>query len=320
MKNLSSSSVRSISEQVSSEYLSNGIPMNKSIAKVAEERGLNKHYVERIVEQSNQLTYLSLFDKGTDKYASATFELADASSVIESIKPKSQKVASPMLDDYEVQKEEADVSFFGMDKAAEEKILTPALVMKAHSQLKKQAAALNAEGVRNGAEFDKEFRNFCKIARQAALRGKLSAVDINSVFPEDFAEKVAAVAELPNYTKDKLAEEEFCVNELHPLIESYNKLSVLEDEYIVLSERARVMHGFAKKAAEETSSVVRGSGALIEGIAADIAKAWNVIKEVPAKHLVGYPAAFLLGVMYAKNKEQQATLTSDDVPLIYRAF
>lgn len=322
MNKLSSTQVRAISADVSAEYLTTGKPMNDSIIKIAEKRGLTKHYIDRIVEQANQLTYLGLFEGGgQDKYASVDFVVADAASINEALKPVIKKVAAPMLDDYHIEPSQENVSFFGMDKQAEEQEAMPvATVMKAYSNLKKQADALNAKGIRNGAKFEKEFRNFCKIARQHTLRGKLDAVDLNSVFPEDFVEKVAAVAELPNYSKDKLAEEEFCVNELHPLVESYNRLSEIEDEYIELHKKACTMHQFAKEAAVETASIARGSGALIEGIAADIAKAWKVIKEVPAKHLVGYPAAFLLGVIYQKSKAQEATLTSDDVPLIYRAF
>lgn len=307
-------------EQASKDFIENKVPLTDSVTKIAKEHNLNKHAIDRVVEHANQITYLSLFNNGSDKYASVNFEVADAAAIKESIKPATVKVARQYLDDYTVSPEPV------MEKVAEEAAETKIpSVFVTRGTLQKKADYLKAKSGENRLKFTEELNKFASLARTEILLKKLSFEDMNAIFPENFVEKVAEIYNIPGHTKTA-SESEGYLNEDHDLVESYNNLSKLEDEYIELHKEARQLYKEAVEAQKmHSNSTIGGAGALIEGIAADIAKSWNVIQEIPAKHLVGYPAAFLLGVMYQKTRERKeenstSQLRANNVPLIYRAF
>lgn len=303
-----------LAELAALDYLKNKKPLNDTIAKLAEDNSLNKHQIDRVVEKANQITYLSLFkSNNNDKYAAVNFDIADPIKINKELNKDKEKIAKLYLDDYMIQKE--DMEF---QKLAAE---TPSSIniWKVHGSLTKKANFLKAKNGANRAKFKQELDKFASYARSQILLNKLNFKELNSVFPVDFVEKVAGIYNIPNHEKIAMDDSEFILNENHPLVISYNELSRLEDEYIEIIKEAKELYKEAVEVADDMSSV-KGGKALISGIAADIAKAWNVIKEVPAKHLVGYPAAFLLGIMYQKSKEQEATLTGNDVPLIFRAY
>lgn len=316
--------LKMLAEEVSKDYMRNGIPMNESIAKMAEDRALNKHQIDRVVEHANQLTYLSLFNKGQDKYASVDFDVADPKAIKEILSPKEEKKTASFLDDYKDPEIDLDsINFFGLEnteKIASELPSRAGEFWTKHGELSRKFMHLKARSGENRIKFNNVLDKFAHEARVNVLRGKLKFEELNSVFPEDFVEKVAQLYSIPGHEKTACEEGSFCVNEDHSLITHYNNLSKLEDEYIDILKEAKDLHEEAEKLAAELPETVKGGKSLISGIAADIAKAWNVIKEVPAKHLVGYPAAFLLGVMYQKSKEDEATLSGSDVPLIFRAY
>jgi len=301
--------------EASKKYIEDGISMNDTILKQASDNNFNKHQIERVVEQANQITYLSLFDKGSDKYASVQFEVADPDYIKSKLFKPVEKTARLYMDDYK------DVGL-SMDKAAEESTIPTQpkeSFWKRLGYFQKQAKYLKAKSGENRIKFQEELDKFASYARSKILLNELSFEDLNTAFPENFVEKVAEIYNIPGHEKTASQDSNFYINEKHPLYESFQRLSDLEDEYIELHKEARSLYSEVSK--EKDNDTITGGNALIGGIASDIAKAWNVIKEVPAKHLVGYPAAFLLGVMYQKTqKDQQATLTTNDVPLIYRAY
>ena len=103
------------------------------------------------------------------------------------------------------------------------------------------------------------------------------------------------------------------------MVASYNKLSEFEDKELEFHKEAAELYTHIEKTAMDAAP---GVGTLLKEVAGDLAKSWKVIKEIPAKYLVGVPMAFLLGVMYQKSKDHNDAekLTVYDTPLIYRAY
>lgn len=63
----------------SNAYLQYNVPLNESIEKLAEDKGLNSEQIKTVVEAANTTTYLSLFPKATDKYLE--FPVADFTKI-----------------------------------------------------------------------------------------------------------------------------------------------------------------------------------------------------------------------------------------------
>lgn len=82
-------------KQAARVYLEEGIDLNKTITKLAEEHALNKYEIDRIVEASNTNTYLSMFSTADDKYIE--FPVADSEKIAEFLNIRETET---MVDDY----------------------------------------------------------------------------------------------------------------------------------------------------------------------------------------------------------------------------
>lgn len=70
-------------KEATQAYLSRDIPLNESVIKIASENNLTKDQVDRVVEHSNNQTYLALFPKSENKYVE--FPTADGEKVSEAV-------------------------------------------------------------------------------------------------------------------------------------------------------------------------------------------------------------------------------------------
>jgi hypothetical protein len=82
----------SLAKQAGDAYLKEGKALNDTIAKLADERELNPHQINRIVEETNHYVQAELYKSAEDK--TFTFDLADAAKIVEKVKgPGMPKVA-----------------------------------------------------------------------------------------------------------------------------------------------------------------------------------------------------------------------------------
>lgn len=89
--------LKTMAAEAVNSFISGGIPLNDSITKIAMARDLNDEQVKRLVELSNQVTYLKLQESAQDR--TFTFPLADSKMVkVASIIPDFPEYSS-LLDD-----------------------------------------------------------------------------------------------------------------------------------------------------------------------------------------------------------------------------
>ena len=86
------------SKLASKRFIQDGIDLNTSIKKLAEQNDLNPHFIERLCEMSNLATHNALIPKDPEKRASFAFPLANSKEVIASIEHRAAPVA--ILSDY----------------------------------------------------------------------------------------------------------------------------------------------------------------------------------------------------------------------------
>jgi len=86
-----SDSCRTWAKEASDSYLTDGVPLGDSIAKIAKKQSLNPNQIQRIIELANSITHARLFQKEKDK--TFTFPLAKLDDVLTKTKGESMKVA-----------------------------------------------------------------------------------------------------------------------------------------------------------------------------------------------------------------------------------
>ena len=75
-------------KEAAKTYLEEGIDLNRTITKIAEEHALNHYEIDRVVEAANTNTYLSMFSTLDDKYIE--FPVADSEKVAEYLHPTAE--------------------------------------------------------------------------------------------------------------------------------------------------------------------------------------------------------------------------------------
>jgi hypothetical protein len=71
----------------SKRFIEENVPLNDSVAKIAQENDLNSHSVERVCEMANLQTHAALLPTEPEKRASFAFPLADAKKVASCLAP-----------------------------------------------------------------------------------------------------------------------------------------------------------------------------------------------------------------------------------------
>jgi hypothetical protein len=77
-----------LGKNISDDFVQNGVSMTKSLIKVAQESGLNKHQISRVAEVANVEAYLKLMKTASNKYIQ--FPVADAGEVVTEISKKAE--------------------------------------------------------------------------------------------------------------------------------------------------------------------------------------------------------------------------------------
>lgn len=86
------SKYRRLGESAADSFVEEGVPLNDSVEKIAESKGLNPHETNRVVEHANVKTFLSMFKETDDK--TFTFDLAEPVSV--------KKEGTSSMSDYKI--------------------------------------------------------------------------------------------------------------------------------------------------------------------------------------------------------------------------
>lgn len=86
-----SDSCRLWAKEASDSYLTDGVPLGDTIAKVAKKQSLNPNQIQRIIELANSITHARLFQKEKDK--TFTFPLAKLDDILAKTKGDTVKVA-----------------------------------------------------------------------------------------------------------------------------------------------------------------------------------------------------------------------------------
>lgn len=76
----------------SSRFINEGTSLNDTIKKLAQDNDLNPNYIDRICETANLKTHMALLPSEPEKRASFSFPLADAKTVIKSLRPSGAPV------------------------------------------------------------------------------------------------------------------------------------------------------------------------------------------------------------------------------------
>ena len=97
--NITNLDIQTWSKQISEDFMQNKIPLNKGIAKIAQDQGLNQQQINRLVERSNAMTYVSLMNNAKDKERYIEFPVAESTKVAKAI--DFQEPSVNLLEDYE---------------------------------------------------------------------------------------------------------------------------------------------------------------------------------------------------------------------------
>jgi hypothetical protein len=160
----------------SQSYIEEGTDMNNTIIKIAEEHALNKHEIDRVVEQSNINTHLALFGKLDDKYVE--FPVADAEKIANELSTISTS-ESLDYDDYNSSPEQTfeEVSIFPVEDvekiASDKNDVWSAESINLRTRIKYANDMLESQLSEADQRFTGECEKFYHMVKQAVLQGTL---------------------------------------------------------------------------------------------------------------------------------------------------
>jgi len=162
-----------LAKEASVNYVNSNIPLNDSIAKLAEENALNREQINRVVENANTATYLSLFKTASDKYVE--FPVADAEKVAELLNSDMENIDN--LSDYDIppDTELQDMEIFPTSEGADiEKQSSVSDAELLDSVLKMQYAdkLITEKLGQTQYSFEKEAAALYDMVKQAVLSGQ----------------------------------------------------------------------------------------------------------------------------------------------------
>lgn len=175
--------LKRMAAQVVARFLTNKTPMSEATADIAKDRSLNSEQIKRLIEISNQVAYLKLLEKATDRtfeFPLASFEevMAILATPDETMSKEASHKRSPM----DIVNSEPE-----LEKAASEVEDEEGFLKRASTQEK--VAMLNKEMYRAKGKLEK-----LAFEEQVVLRDLLTrAVELRE--DEQFMDKVAFVVE-----------------------------------------------------------------------------------------------------------------------------
>jgi len=220
---LTASELQKIGEEVSSNFVTNGISLTSGLKKVASDRGLNKQQISRAAEVANTATYLKMIKTAKDKYVE--FPLADPAAVYANIEESLAKKASGNNSDYASPPcSIKDRNPFKLFKVATEDPLEEEKKKEAiKTSVKKEATVLKAkiDFVTNHiqeklANFEKDYEELFFLTKQAVLQNipfshpetiiKTAGEIISESLITDFKQRLTRVAPHISLDDEKVAQ------------------------------------------------------------------------------------------------------------------
>ena len=157
-------------KRLSNDYIAKEASLTGGLAKLAQEKGLNRQEMNRVAESANTETYLSLIQDSEDKYL--TFDLADAADAHIDVVGV-EKTASHE-GDYNSPIELPDRALWpeteSMEKTAEAEIDTGAVTKEVH-QLEGNLRFLEDAYFEARTNFEQNYTNLESMTKQAVLTG-----------------------------------------------------------------------------------------------------------------------------------------------------
>ena len=233
-------------KEASQKYLKDGTSLNETITKLANEQGLNRHQVERVVEGVNTEVYMQLFNKTDDKYIQ--FENADINKIADQVFHE-EKIADVSISDYDEPPEQERLSgsldLLKTAEAKEELENEDALLREFYKFSALETRFENSLQEIN-VDFQQSVDQLHYMVKQAVLAGT-SFGDIESAIKsihedpiteeaiEEIHEKLAA--ELYPRQFEEEATQFGTINMEHPLIKQSMKIVKCAQEYANLREK-----------------------------------------------------------------------------------
>ena len=252
-------------------YIEEGVDLNSTITKIAEEHALNRYEIDRIVEAANTSTYLSMFSNLDDKYIE--FPVANAEKVAEYLSP-STDVDS--FSDYNEppEKDHAEIPIFPVESVEKISSVQDENQFSADNLRFRQRAKyaerqlIDKISLAENA-FSEETENLYQLVKQAVLTGIRfghikTAMEQHSpgIFTEKFSELAKEKLKKEDRrldlsdTKEKLG----TVNKNNEILQQINKLAIIYNEAIDYNEKlASLATQIVKRLGTGLTSTVRGA-------------------------------------------------------------
>lgn len=241
-------------QEASSLYLSNGVPLEETIVKIAERKDLNTHQIQRVCEFANLQTFQSLYKTSQDK--TFEFDVADSRKIIrEKNSPRVRNVETSIGSSRgESMSKESSIDVFGilfpeieLSKTASEVKESRTIdgipyreVKRAYEKavLAKESSVDRVNMIKMANEdLEREIHN---VIKQSLLNGDLTESEIMAAAIQRFPEQQEYVKDLVMKTFKKLQSknvipvdetikvasvyDNLLINDGHPLIRSINTL------------------------------------------------------------------------------------------------
>lgn len=179
--------------QASKNFLEDGVEMNSTISKLAEENDLLPHQIQRVCEIANHRTYSELFKTAKDK--TFKFDMADPAKVIGSLESDvSEKIATDYLSAPKASVQIDALKMFGLSEISNEPDVRESIKQAGIAIEMMQGAIeeLKSRSVALDHQIESERENLYKIAKEMVISGT-ELMDIWQAARElDGDEKVAA--------------------------------------------------------------------------------------------------------------------------------
>lgn len=325
--------LESFGKQAAANYVSDGVEMNASILKLADDHNLNLQQIHRVVESANVDTYLQMIKTSEDKYVD--FPLADAKMVYTKLTKTADTSATSSSNDYEsAPVKTAEVSLFPGIEATLEKTAT---MTTPYAEIKKEASRIEGlcryianESERLRYEFQEDYDKVWDFTKQAILQGenvtnifeiiKVASPTYADYIIEDFTEFIDET--MPKIDIQKEATYKGIINpksglyklgeNLEYLGDRFNKVAgafvTFTEKYEDLRKQASVLGGLKK--------LIVGGGETAFGATKNIGKA---ISKNPKLILAGLVGTALYGMGKSKGRRQQGDILQQRaLPAKYR--
>jgi len=234
-----------LAKEASADYINNNVPLNDSIAKLAENNALNREQINRVTESANTSTYLSLFKASNDKYVE--FPVADSEKIASIINSEVEDIDT--LSDYDIPPDTQlqDMEIFpiseGADTHEKNASVSDTELLNAIHRMKYADKLITEKLGEYKYSFEEEAFKLYNFVKQAVLSGesfghiKTAMLrhlpgNITEKIVNDFEDRLKntdRIFNLDTSVNEKVAE--MSLNEDSPILKQFNKVYNITTEY-----------------------------------------------------------------------------------------